>query len=282
MRRIRLSLIRPSIRLTRAVIYVSTLIRCIAENHSPTSDSMSACNCPSRSNRTAKGGRYDRPGQYILPPAAYKAVANNSFHWGDSIPATNPFPHRIDTGHIPAVAVCSHIPCCNQLCIGHAFLHTADITRLWPYDSTIRIKSRRHLIESACPIDRRLGRKPRHVYGVHFISPRFEAHQSRADAVPHRILRGLRWPRYSGGAFTGGRHRMIGKPKKSRVQRHCSNGLARRVTHTKRCSIGTKPQQRIGGNRSIPSPRPGAKAVGEACMDKPSAALEVPKLAVAR
>jgi hypothetical protein len=231
MRRIRLSLIRPSIRLTRAVIYVSTLIRCIAENHSPTSDSISACNCPSRPNRTAKGGRYDRPGQYILPPAAYKAVANNSFHWGDSIPATNPFAHRIDTSHIPAMTVCSRNPCCNQLRIGHALCLQGPRNPVG-----IRLDSRHHTLEavprhyslkklwylivSARPIDRGFGGKSGHVYGVHFISPRFEAHQSRADAVPHRILRGLRWPRYSGGAFTGGRHRMIGKPKKSRVQRH--------------------------------------------------------------
>jgi hypothetical protein len=75
---------------------------------------------------------------------------------------------------------------------------------------------------------------------------------------------------------------MIGKPEKSWVQRHCSNGLARRVTHTKRCSSGTKRQQRIGGKRSIPSPRPGDKVLGEACMDKPSASLDVPKPTVDR
>jgi hypothetical protein len=72
----------------------------------PTNGSKSACNCPSKSNRTAEGGRYDRLGRYTVP-AVYKFAGNNSFHQGDSIAATIPFVHRIRTDHIPAVAVYS-------------------------------------------------------------------------------------------------------------------------------------------------------------------------------
>lgn len=88
----------------------------------------------------------------------------------------------------------------------------------------------------------------------------------------------LRAFRYSDDS-TGGRHRITG-PEEVCVQRHCSNGLQRRVTHTTPCP-GTKPQQRIVGNRFTIPPRLGVKAVGEACMNKPSAAPEVLKSAVA-